>query len=136
MKPPIDFSPIVQRACKFLKIGNRNENGSGSGSPRRKSYKGISFSNDVYQQTCKPIVDTEENSRPSLALPWHRNSASDFTVEEHNRSRRSSVRAYDSPWGLKATRKSTKCKVYEEVDDLCEPPKMEEGIFTVEVKIV
>lgn len=143
MKPPIDFSPIVQRACRFLKIGNRNESNSGdaSESPRRKKYKGISFSNDVYQETCQPIVrvssQESSNLRRSSVVSWHRNSASNVTEEEfHSTSPRSSIRMYDHPWGLGVTRKTKKNHDYEDVGELCEQPKMEQGIFNIEVRML
>jgi len=127
MKPPIDFSPIVQRACRFLKIGNRNTNADCT---RRQSYKGISFSNEVYQETCKPIKNNEEGSWRSSPSLWHRNSAS---PEEHN-SPRSSIRMYNNPWGRKTERKPAKQNEYEEMDELKESTGMDEGIFTAEVR--
>ncbi|KAK3730111.1 hypothetical protein QZH41_013754 [Actinostola sp. cb2023] len=126
MKPPIDFSPIVQRACRFLKIGNRNTNADCT---RRQSYKGISFSNEVYQETCKPIKNNEEGSWRSSSSLWHRNSAS---PEEHN-SPRSSIRMYNNPWGRKTERKPAKQNEYEKMDELKDSTGMDEGIFTAEL---
>lgn len=131
MKPPIVFSPIVNRARKFLKIGNRSDTVQG-----RQTNKGISFENDVYQQTCQPIETLNNGSRRSSISSWYRSSASNVPAEEQSSSPRSSVRVYDSLWGRKSERKiSAKCNDYEEVDEFSEPPKMDEGIFTFEVSV-
>jgi hypothetical protein len=125
--PSFDLSsiPFVSRARKFFK--NRSVDGSS-----RRDSKGISFSNEVYQETCRPVKNSEENSiwRNPLSL-WQKNVATKSSAGEST-TPRTSIRSYKYPWGH---RNDWEVVTPEEGGTKEETGK-DEGIFTVEVRSV
>lgn len=121
--PNFDLSSLsfVSKARQFLK--NRKS------TLEQRDFKAISFSNEVYQETCRPVKNVEENStwRNPLTI-WQKNNTTKASAGETS-TPRTSIRSYRYPWGRKDGDEVMK---KEENDTTMETQK-DEGIFTIEV---
>lgn len=124
--PNFDLSSLsfVSKARKFLK--NKNS------TLGRQDFKAISFSNEVYQETCRPVKNVEENStwRNPLTI-WQKNNTTKASAGESS-TPRTSIRSYKYPWG----RKDDGEVVTKEENESAKEMQKDEGIFTIEVRSV